>query len=140
MLRLFRISNGLIQESIARWTRRPPWPAGSRLDRRPAPDEQERAILQRLLHTDLPESEDVEEIEASARCFVDQAGVHVPFPVSWVWPKGGTPPCLVAFILQKERLITIREESELADFRLLRLRARRGPWSRCAAARPGDCW
>lgn len=41
------------------------------------PDADERKLLERLLHTDLPESNEVEEIEASARCFVDQAGIHV---------------------------------------------------------------
>ncbi len=40
------------------------------------PNEGERGLLQRMLHTNLPESDEVEKVEASTRCFVDQAGVH----------------------------------------------------------------
>ena len=88
------------------------------------PDADERKLLERLLHTDLPESNEVEEIEASARCFVDQAGIHV-HSLFLAQTEGRHNTASVACILQKERLITIRE-GDLADFRLLRMRARRG--------------
>ncbi len=77
MLRFFKIENGLIREidgppeDQARLLAEANW-----IDAQ-EPDEQERALLQDMLHTDLPEATDVDEIEASARSFVDQAGVHV---------------------------------------------------------------
>ncbi|PID50356.1 MAG: magnesium and cobalt transport protein CorA [Proteobacteria bacterium] len=88
------------------------------------PDEDERDLLESILHTDLPEYDDVEEIEHSARCFVDQTGMHI-HSLFIYQEEGRHSTVSVAFILQGERLITIREE-RLADFRLFRLRARRG--------------
>lgn len=124
MLRFFRIVDGLIREigsqeedTDAR-LRQADWIDACE------PDEEERQILQRLLKTDIPEFDDVEEIEASARYFVDQAGVHV-HSMFLNLAEGRHNTVSVAFILQKSRLITIRE-TELADFRLLRMRARRG--------------
>lgn len=124
MLRLFNVNNGLITEIIVNSTgvtqaiERAEW-----IDAH-EPDEQERAILQRLLHTDIPEADDVEEIEASARCFVDQAGIHV-HSLFLSQREGRYATESVAFILQGERLISIHD-NDLADFRLLRMRARRG--------------
>lgn len=124
MLRFFRITDGLIKEmgsstaSPATLLKQADWIDACE------PDEAERRILQDLLKTDIPEFDDVEEIEASARCFVDQAGVHV-HSLFLNLADGRHNTVSVAFILQNRRLITIRE-SELADFRLLRMRARRG--------------
>lgn len=88
------------------------------------PEDDEREHLETLLHTELPESDDVEEIESSARYFVDHNGIHV-HSLFITQSEGRLDTTTVAFILQPERLITVREE-ELADFRLLRMRARRG--------------
>ncbi len=124
MLRFFRIVDGLIremngsQEAPAERLKQADWIDACE------PDEAERQILQGLLKTDIPEFDDVEEIEASARCFVDQAGVHV-HSLFLNLAEGRHNTVSVACILQKNQLITIRE-SELADFRLLRMRARRG--------------
>ncbi len=123
MLNLFKIEGGVIREF--------PNTANSISDISQAdwidalePTEEERGLLQRLLRIDLPESDDVEEIEASARCFVDQAGIHVHS--LFLSPSEGRHSTVtVACILQPERLITIRE-GNIADFRLLRLRARKG--------------
>lgn len=124
MIRLFKIKAGLIQEikcpeaEFGRYLKEADW-----IDAQ-EPNEEERAELYGMLHTDLPESDEVEEIEASARCFVDQAGVHVHS--LFLAPDGGRHTTInVACILQKERLITIRE-GDPADFRLMRMRARRG--------------
>jgi magnesium transporter len=84
----------------------------------------ERDRLEALLHTELPESDDVEEIESSARYFVDSNGIHV-HSLFLAQSEGRFDPVTVAFILQPQRLITVRD-GELADFRLLRMRARRG--------------
>src|SRR5690554_8045061 len=43
-----------------------------------APDAAERESVMRLYKQDIPESEEVEEIEASARYFKDEQGVHIP--------------------------------------------------------------
>lgn len=88
------------------------------------PSDEERDRLELLLHTELPESDDVEEIESSARYFTDSSGIHV-HSLFITQSEGRLDTTTVAFILQAERLITVREE-ELADFRLLRMRARRG--------------
>ncbi len=87
----------------------------------PTPEERDR--LGRFLSDDLPESDDVEEIESSARYFVDVDGIHV-HSLFLSQSEGRHDTDTVAFILQPERLITFRED-DLADFRLLRMRARR---------------
>lgn len=124
MLRLYKIEKGLIRELKCL-----PDELGSNLTKADwidahEPDEDERALLQNMLRTELPESDEVEEIEASARCFVDQAGIHV-HSLFLAQSESRHNTVSVACILQKERLITIRE-GDLADFRLLRMRARRG--------------
>ena len=124
MLRLFKIRGGLIQEiQCPAEQLEQALPQADWIDAH-EPDEGERALLQRLLHTDLPEFDDVEEIEASARFFLDQAGIHV-HSLFLAQTEGRHSTASVACILKRECLITIRED-DLADFRLLRLRARRG--------------
>ncbi len=124
MLRLFNTVQGVIREipttagNVAELADNADW-----LDAL-EPDDDERALLEGLLRTDLPESDDVEEIETSARCFVDQVGIHV-HSLFLSQSEGRITTTSVACILQPRRLITIRDE-EIADFRLLRMRARRG--------------
>lgn len=124
MLRLFKIENGLIHEIKC-----PLEELGSHLIQADwidahEPDEDERALLQHMLCTELPEPDEVEEIETSARCFVDQAGIHV-HSLFLAQSEGRHTTVSVACILQKNCLITIRE-GNLADFRLLRMRAHKG--------------
>lgn len=88
------------------------------------PTEAERGELNKFLRAELPESDDVEEIEFSARYFQDDAGLHV-HSLFLSPTEGRHATTTVAFILQEKRLITLRD-GELADFRLLRMRARRG--------------
>lgn len=124
MLRLYRIDNAYIREvefeerELPELVRRVDWIDCCE------PDEDERRLLESLLQTDVPQSDDVEEIEASARCFVDQAGIHV-HSLFLTQSEGRHTTATVACILQPDRLITVRD-SEIADFRLLRMRARRG--------------
>lgn len=124
MLRLFTVDHGVIKglkpepEQTAQYVHRANW-----IDARD-PDDDERNLLERLVHDDLPESDDIDEIEASARFFVDRAGVHV-HSLFLSQKDGRHTTSTVACILQKNRLITIRE-GELADFRLMRMRARQG--------------
>ncbi|QIK36736.1 magnesium/cobalt transporter CorA [Caldichromatium japonicum] len=124
MLRFFEFKNSTIKEI-------PPEGRDPRLIIQQAawidahePDEGERLLLRSLLREEPPESDDVEEIEASARCFVDEAGLHV-HSLFLTFSEGRHSTISVAMILQEQRLITIRE-GDLPDFRLLRMRARRG--------------
>jgi magnesium transporter len=88
------------------------------------PNELERIQLQTFLHTQLPDSDEVDEIEASARYFIDENGIHI-HSLFLAQSEGRLDSVSVAFILQPERLISLREGLDLADFRLLRMRARR---------------
>ena len=124
MLRLFKVDSGLIQEISCSPEQQSELLSHSDWIDAHDPNEQERQLLQRMLRTDVPESDDVEEIETSARCFVDHAGIHV-HSLFLSQSEGRHSTVSVACILQKDRLITIRE-GDLADFRLLRMRARRG--------------
>jgi magnesium transporter len=124
MLRLFKIENGLISElsnsadDIEQQLHDADW-----IDAHD-PDDNDRILLNALIPTEIPGTEDMEEIEASARCFVDTAGIHT-HSLFLSQSEGRHSTVSVACILQKNRLITIRE-GDLADFRLLRMRARRG--------------
>lgn len=88
------------------------------------PTEEEREALNIFLGEKLPATHDVEEIESSARYFVDTDGIHV-HSLFLSQSEGRHGTTTVAFILQEGRLITLRD-GDLADFRLLRMRARRG--------------
>jgi len=88
------------------------------------PDEQERGRVEQLFPTTLPEADEVEDIESSARYFVEGGDLHV-HSLFLYQSEGRLKTATVAFTLQHERLISIRDV-ELPDFRLTRLRARRG--------------
>lgn len=89
------------------------------------PSDDEREQVEALYRQDLPDVEDVEEIEASARYYEDQDGLHVHS--LFLQDIDGRPvSTTVAFIVSGGRLITLHEHN-LAVFRLLRLRARREP-------------
>ncbi len=124
MLRSFTINNGRIVEDRSEET-----PLAERLSRAHwidavDADSSERAKLSNFLTAELPEDEDVEEIESSARYFVDVDGTHV-HSLFLAQSEGRHQTQTVAFILQPHRLITLHDE-DLADFRLLRMRARVG--------------
>ncbi len=124
MLRLFHINNGTIKEQslpeaeLSQAVAQATWVDAH------DPSDAERNELQAFLHTELPESDDVEEIESSARYFTDTTGIHVR-SLFLSLSEGRHDTATVAFILQEARLITLLEGS-LADFRLLRMRIRRG--------------
>jgi magnesium transporter len=124
MLRLFKINNGLISEKAALAESHPQRLQEADWIDAQDPTDEERQLLRALLRSEVPESDEVEEIEASARCFVDQSGIHV-HSLFLIQEEGRYSTVSIACILQNERLITVRE-GEVADFRLLRMRARRG--------------
>jgi len=123
MLRLFTIDSGTLKE---RTPPENPLAQAVHSDWIDAhdPSDDERAQLQAFLRTALPESDDVEEIESSARYFSNNIGIHVR-SLFLAQSEGRHHTSSVAFILQDERLVTLREGA-LADFRLLRMRTRHG--------------
>ncbi|WP_198244755.1 magnesium/cobalt transporter CorA [methane-oxidizing endosymbiont of Gigantopelta aegis] len=122
MLRLFKIHHNLIHKLDCE---SPVTPADLQqadwIDAQ-EPDECERDLLEHLIRDELPESDDMEEIETSARYFIDESGLHL-HSLFLSQTEGRHETETVAFILQKKRLITIRE-ADIADFRLFRMRAR----------------
>ncbi len=124
MLRVFGIVNGRLAEQKAVDGEAAPWLRdGAWIDAH-EPTEEERESLEILLRAELPESDDVEEIESSARYFIDQSGIHI-HSLFLAQSEGRHQTVTTAFILQPERLISVRDD-DLADFRLLRLRTRAG--------------
>lgn len=89
------------------------------------PTDAERSDLDALYPPGLPTVEDVEEIEASARYYEDEHGLHVHS--LFLHDLNNRPVATtVAFIVNDGQLITLHEHN-LGVFRLLRLRARREP-------------
>lgn len=90
-----------------------------------APDDAERDRVEGLLRQELPETQDVEEIEASARYYEDATGLRIHS--LFLHDVDGKPHnTSVAFTLAGERLVTLRER-EIPAFRLQRMRARHDP-------------
>ncbi len=88
------------------------------------PTADEKNFLQNTLKDLIPDADDVDDIEDSARRFVDQTGIHVhSLFLSNISEK--TETVSVACILQNDKLVTIRDD-KIVDFRLFRLRAKRG--------------
>lgn len=86
--------------------------------------DEDREALKPFLAEELPANTDIEEIESSARFFTDTDGLHV-HSLFLSRNEGKHQTNTVVFILQSQRLLSLRED-DLADFRLFRLRARRG--------------
>ena len=88
------------------------------------PSDEERALVEIVHKAPLPDPDEMEEIEASARYFIDSAGIHV-HSLFLYQSEGRHKTDSVAFILNDRQLLTFRD-TELPDFRLLRMRAHRG--------------
>lgn len=87
------------------------------------PEESERAIIKQQLGQLLATRPELDDIEASARCFEDSNGLHIH---SFFYYQDAVERCgnaTVAFTIHDERLYTLRER-ELPAFRLYRMRAR----------------
>ena len=123
MLHVYDIEKGVLRERDVAELTPGTSDAASWIDLVDASDE-EREQLQHLFRQNLPESDDVEEIEASARFFHDEYGLHV-HSLFVYQAEGRHRTSTVAFVLQPGRLLTFRD-SRLPDFRLMRLRVRRG--------------
>lgn len=88
------------------------------------PEDEERLKVNALYPSELPDADDVEEIEASARYYIEGQDIHVHSLFTYQ-SEGRHRTASVAFVLYPDRLITLRDY-DLADFRLMRMRARRG--------------
>nr|WP_245747749.1 magnesium/cobalt transporter CorA [Formivibrio citricus] len=89
------------------------------------PTDEERELVQRAFRMELPEDEELLDLEESARCYADEHGLHIS---SFFLHKEGEDSAnvTVSFVLNAGRLLSIRQE-ELTVFRLFRLRARVQP-------------
>jgi magnesium transporter len=88
-----------------------------------SPDDEERELMESLHSQPLPDTEDVEEIEASARSYQDEVGLHVHSLFLHKYDDRHRNSS-VAFTITDTQLITLRER-EIPAFRLMRMRARR---------------
>ena len=88
-----------------------------------SPDDEERELMESLHSQPLPDTEDVEEIEASARSYQDEVGLHVHSLFLHKYDDRHRNSS-VAFTITDTQLITFRER-EIPAFRLMRMRARR---------------
>ena len=82
------------------------------------PDDEEREWMQHLFKEEVPEEDDIDEIESSSRFYIDTDGVHITslFPQR----KGReTESANVLFTIHGSMLITFREE-DVSIIRLLR--------------------
>jgi magnesium transporter len=123
MLDIFRIENGVLREKNVDTIMPSLAQDASWIDLVDA-EEEERNLVQQFLQAKLPDSDDKEEIEASARFFSDEQGLHV-HSLFLFQSEGRAQTSSVAFVVQDGRLLSFRD-SRLPDFRLLRLRVRRG--------------
>lgn len=88
------------------------------------PTDDERLQVEALFPASLPDTDEVEEIESSARYFTDNNGIHVHSSFLYQ-SEGRHRTATVAFTLRPDQLLTLRDV-DLPDFRLFRMRARRG--------------
>lgn len=86
------------------------------------PEEAERERVMRELGQELATRPELEDIEATARFFEDEDGLHIHSFFFYYEENAGNST--VAFTVRDDRLYTLRER-ELPAFRLYRMRARR---------------
>lgn len=89
-----------------------------------SPTNEERNALAQWLNVVVPATDKVNDIEDSARCFIDQTGLHV-YSLFLFKRSNRMDTLSVACILQRDKLITVRD-AKLTDFRHFRMRARLG--------------
>lgn len=124
MLRFFKVENSVIRNLDAEPEDYPTVIKDADWIDAQSPDDDERRLLDSFVTDELPEVDDMDEIEATARFFVIGPEVHI-HSLFLTQAEGRHRTSSVACIMQPGRLLTIRDD-ELADFRLLRMRARRG--------------
>ncbi len=89
------------------------------------PTPQERVLLENLLRRPLEDATDADEIESSARSYVDHAGAHVS--TLFLHRVEGRPENTnVTLVVRADRLLTVHDR-DIPALRLLRLMVRRDP-------------
>lgn len=91
------------------------------------PDDDERLRVQSELGQSPATRPELEDIEASARFFEDEDGLHIHSFFFFEDAEDHAGNSTVAFTIRDGRLFTLRER-ELPAFRLYRMRARSGQW------------
>jgi magnesium transporter len=88
------------------------------------PTEEERELVQSVFRLELPEDEELQDLQASARYYQDEYGVHIR---STFIQTSNEPPSNVtmSFTLHEGRLLTMHDE-DLTFLRLFRMQARAG--------------
>jgi magnesium transporter len=95
-----------------------------------SPTEDERDLVRSVFSFELPDDEDLRELEASARYYQDPHGVHIHSTFIQVTDEAATAVTM-SFSLHSGRLLTIHDE-DLTLLRLFRMQTRSG------AGRIGD--
>lgn len=88
------------------------------------PSDEERTVLERRLDQTLAEERELEDLEASARFFEDEDGLHLHSFFYCLDDDDYADIATVAFTIRDGRLFTLRER-DLPAFRLYRMRSRR---------------
>ncbi|MGZ9189242.1 MAG: CorA family divalent cation transporter, partial [Nitrospira sp.] len=88
------------------------------------PSEEERELVQSVFPLELPEDEELQDLEASARYYQDQHGVHIRS--TFVQTVDDVASIVtMSFSLHQGRLLTVHDD-DLSILRLFRMQARSG--------------
>ena len=88
------------------------------------PTEEERELVQSVFRLELPEDEELQDLQASARYYQDEHGIHIRS--TFIQNSDVTPSNVtMSFTLHEGRLLTVHDD-DLAILRLFRMRARAG--------------
>jgi magnesium transporter len=88
------------------------------------PTEEERELVQSVFRLELPEDEELQNLQASARYYQDEHGVHIRS--TFIQNSDQTPSNVtMSFTLHEGRLLTVHDE-DLTFLRLFRMQARAG--------------
>jgi magnesium transporter len=88
------------------------------------PTEEERELVQSVFRLELPEDEELQNLQASARYYQDEYGVHIRS--TFIQTSNATPSNVtMSFTLHEGRLLTMHDE-DLTFLRLFRMQARAG--------------
>ncbi len=88
------------------------------------PTDEERTVLEHRLDQTLAEEHELEDLEASARFFEDEDGLHLHSFFYCLDDEDYADIATVGFTIRDGRLFTLRER-DLPAFRLYRMRSRR---------------
>lgn len=100
-----------------------------------APTVEEEAHIEAMLSLSVPTREDLKDIEPSSRLFTEKGDVFMTASVVWKSETDFPELTDIAFILSKNRLITVRY-GEPRAFKLFAAAFQRGPATLCSTGEP----